>query len=169
MLRASALPRAGSVTATVEAAAATAARSSRAGRARSSAGAPPLRSCGHQHQQRQLHSELHHQHQQRRGLGGGGGGGAHGHGHGHGDLGDSPAPFLNESASRARELWEAPTYVLLAGCAWVVVDLLRRPEATVVSWAADEARARLRRKRDGEDVEAGHNYAYEEVVSTFRR
>ena len=87
-------------------------------------------------------------------LGGGGG-------HGHADYTAESAPRPPFSLrGREREGWELPLFICVyGGLAMGAVGYMFRPDTRLKKWAKDEAKERVNRRANGEEVEPGYNYA----------
>lgn len=84
--------------------------------------------------------------------------------------GGEPGTLFGEKAGQAREGWEPIVYSCYAASAvLLIVGLANKPTTSINAWAKDEANARLKLKREGEDVEYGTHYNSKKLKYTFTK
>ena len=89
--------------------------------------------------------------------------------HDHGHQAPKDPVFLNLPPKRTMEMWEIITYATF-GTSFILTALFLTfgPDTNLSTWAANEARVRKARRERGEEVEAGHDYAAEELRSRVK-
>ena len=92
--------------------------------------------------------------QQRRRMGGGG----------------EPGTLFGEKPGDAPQGWEPIIYSCYgASAVLLIVGLWNKPTTSINAWAKDEANARLKLKREGEDVEYGTHYISKAAKFAFAK
>ena len=73
--------------------------------------------------------------------------------------GGEPGTLFGEKPGHKMEGWEPIIYSCYgASAVLLIVGLWNKPTTSINAWAKDEANARLKLKREGEDVEYGTHY-----------